>query len=75
MRLSKTYTEERLEIACELALDQIRSPRYRNLKAILSSNQDKAFLSQKSKDETRELNKTVKGYVRGPEYYTGGEQS
>lgn len=75
LRLSKTYTDERLEVACELALDQMRSPRYRNLKAILSSNQDKIYSSKKSEAETRERNKTVTGYVRGPEYYTGGEQS
>lgn len=73
LRLSKTYSDERLEVACELALDQFKSPGYRTLKAILNSNQDKVFLSQKSKVETRELNKTIKGYVRRSEYYSEGE--
>ena len=73
LRLSKTYSEERLELASELVLDQIKSPRYRNLKAVLVANQDEIFKSQKNKNSIKELNKSVKGYVRGPEYYTGGD--
>ena len=40
LRLSKKYSEARLESACSLALTQIRSPRYHHLNAILAANQD-----------------------------------
>lgn len=74
LRLSKTYSSERLEIACELALDKVRSPRYKNLKAILSSNQDQIFLSKKAETKSKELNQTVQGYIRGSQYYGGGDK-
>lgn len=76
LRLSKDYTNERLEVACEVALEKLRSPRYRNLKAILSSNQDKNYLEKKEnfKSSKVRLNKQ-QGYVRGAEYYRrGGDQ-
>lgn len=38
LRLSRTYSDARLETACEIALGRgIRSPRYRHLKAILAA--------------------------------------
>jgi hypothetical protein len=74
LRLSKTYSVERLEVSCELALEKIRSPRYKNLKAILSSNQDQVFLSKKAETKSKELNQTVQGYVRGSQYYGGGDE-
>lgn len=74
LRLSKTYSAERLEVACELALEKIRSPRYKNLKAILSSNQDQLFLSKKAETRSKDLNQTVQGYVRGSQYYGGGDE-
>jgi len=40
LRMSKRYSNERLETACEIALTKIRTPRYSHLKSILSSNQD-----------------------------------
>lgn len=74
LRLSKTYSSERLEVACEHALEKVRSPRYKNLKAILSSNQDQIFLSKKAETKSNELNQTVQGYVRGSQYYGGGDE-
>jgi transposase len=73
LRLSKKYTNERLEVACEVALEKLRSPRYRNLKAILSSNQDKVYLEKKEtfKKTSMKLDKH-QGYVRGAEYYRRG---
>ena len=39
-RRSRTYTDERLEDACELAIHKgIKPPRYHHLKAILSANE------------------------------------
>lgn len=69
LRLSKSYSEARLETACELALTKVRMPRYHHLKTILSSNQDKIFLSNKQSENKDQKN--TEGYVRGPEYYGG----
>ena len=65
LNLSKSYTPERLESACSMALGRIHSPRHRHLKAILSANQDKTVtMPSKTTNE--------RGYVRGAEYYGGG---
>jgi hypothetical protein len=70
LRLSKTYTGKRLETACELALTQFRSPRYRHLKTILDANQDKHYQEAKTtKKKAQEANDV--GYVRGAAYYGG----
>jgi transposase len=68
LRLSKTYSKERLETACSLALSKFRSPRYRHLKAILASNDDIIYLNGQKK--TAEEKDTI-GYVRGADYYGG----
>lgn len=70
LRLSKTYSQERLETACELALKKYRVPRYHHLKALLSANQDKLYLESKVKDTSEEENGRL-GYLRGAEYYGG----
>lgn len=73
LKLSKSYSEGRLETACELALLRgIRSPRYRHLKAILSSNQDLVFLEQKTIRESS-VDEPI-GYLRGEDYYAGGDR-
>ena len=75
LKLSKTYTEKRLETACEIALEKLRVPRYKHLKAILSANQDLLHLAKKAESDAEELNKSVQGYVRGSGYYGGGDKS
>ena len=71
LRLSRTYTEARLETACELAVSRgIRSPRYAHLKAILSSNQDIVYQEQKAAGN--EPHEPTSGYLRGSSYYTKG---
>ena len=71
LRLSRTYTDARLEITCELAVSRgIKVPRYHHLKAILSANQDIIYKEQKdipslSEDDTM-------GYLRGSDYYRKG---
>ncbi len=67
LRLSKAYGDDRLENACGIALERIRSPRYRHLKAILAANQDKIASLPKASDNSR-------GYIRGAAYY-GGEDN
>lgn len=74
LRLSKAYSPERLEVSCELALERIRSPRYKNLKAILSSNQDQVFVAKKAESVSKERHQTLQGYVRGSQYYSGGDE-
>ena len=66
LRLSKTYSDQRLENACEYALRGIPTPRYRNIKAILDNKQDIV----NKKDEINDDNETV-GMIRGTEYYGG----
>lgn len=69
LRLSKTYSEARLETACEMALTHVRTPRYHHLKAILAANQDQTYLEQK---KTSVKKPSCSGYVRGAAYYGGG---
>ena len=66
LRLSRTYSEGRLEAACGLALASgCRSPRYAQVSAILRSGQDK----RGGEPTARESG----GYVRGGAYYGGGD--
>jgi hypothetical protein len=70
LKLSKSYSNSRLETACEMALEKLRLPRYRALKSILSSNQDEIYQSKKIKEDSPSK---PQGYVRGAKYY-GGEE-
>jgi transposase len=70
LRLSKAYSEARLETACELALARVRVPRYHHLKSILAANQDQIYLEQKNASSKQQ--NTTEGYIRGAEYYGGG---
>ena len=72
LRLSKSYSKERLEVASEMALTKVRIPRYQHLKSILSSNQDLVYLKSKSDADIKEHNRHVQGYIRGTDYYGGG---
>lgn len=74
LRLSKTYSEERLELACELAIRRgARTIRYHFLSAILSSGQDMAYREQKNAQPSPE--DSTMGYLRGSAYYErGGRQ-
>jgi transposase len=72
LRLGKTYSELRLEIACELALTKIRTPRYHHLKSILAANQDQIYLEHKT--VSTQSQKPSGGYVRGAEYYYGSDR-
>ena len=69
LRLSKKYSESRLESACKLALVQIRSPRYHHLNAILAANQD--ILAEQLQNKPKQNN--TQGYIRGSAYDGGNE--
>ena len=67
LRLSKTYSEARLETACEFAITKgIKKPRYHHLKSILAANQDKMYLDSKQSDGPDD---DSMGYLRGSDYY------
>ena len=71
LRLSRTYTDARLETACELAVSRgIKVPRYHHLKAILSANQDIIYKEQKNAPSSPEDD--TMGYLRGSGYYRKG---
>lgn len=73
LRLSKTYSEDRLEMACEFAIIKgIRKPRYHHLKSILAANQDKLYLESKKMDGPDD---DSMGYLRGSDYYDQGGDS
>jgi hypothetical protein len=73
LRISKKYPSERLEVACEIALERIRAPRYRNIMSILSSNQDQIVLEKRVKSQLKDANNNDQGYVRGARFYGGGD--
>ena len=71
LRLSRTYTDARLETACEVAISRgIKSPRYHHLNAILKSNQDILFKEQQKPYAPPE--DPSMGYLRGSDYYREG---
>jgi hypothetical protein len=71
LRLSSTYTDARLESACELAISRgIKVPRYHHLKAILAANQDVVYREQQDSETPSE--DASMGYLRGSDYYRRG---
>ena len=76
LNLSKHYSYECFEDACEIALANVASPRYRYLKAILASNQDIILHERKTSQagkKTSPSENTDGAYVRGASYYGGGD--
>ena len=71
LKLSKKYSSERLETACELALEYVSVPRYSHLKAILAASQDVEYKeNKKSENES-----SPAGFVRGAAYYGGDDHA
>lgn len=71
LKLAKSYSDKRLDTACEIALTSLRVPRYHHIKTILSGNQDKVYLAQKDELAVKREQKQIRGYVRGAAYYGG----
>lgn len=67
LKLSDKYTGARLENACQLALEHISEPGYKNIRLILESGQDRK--QQSISDECEEDLKYA--FMRGKEYYGG----
>lgn len=75
LNLSKHYSNERFEDACQIALSNSPSPRYKYLKAILDNNQDLVLRERKNpaqKEAEPVDNQKDGSYVRGASYYGGG---
>ena len=72
LRLSRRYSSERVEKACQIALEgRVRSPRYAHLQPILETGQDKPSTRRIPRFEPTEPE--TGGYVRGADYYAGGD--
>ncbi|MBR3251757.1 MAG: IS21 family transposase [Erysipelotrichaceae bacterium] len=69
LKLSDKYTALRLENACQLALDHISNPTYKNIRLILEAGQDETQKPEKTKEESADH-----ALVRGSSYY-GGKRS
>ncbi len=67
LKLEDKYGKTRLEDACQLALEHISKPGYKNIKMILESNQDIKYKEDK-KIRTRQ---SSLAFVRGADYYGG----
>ncbi|MEG1725549.1 MAG: IS21 family transposase [Anaerovoracaceae bacterium] len=67
LKLSDKYTTVRLENACQLALEHISQPNYKNIKMIIEAGQD---LKENKTIELKKENGEF-AYVRGSEYYGG----
>jgi hypothetical protein len=70
LRLAKTYSPERLERACQLAL-QLGTMRYRNIKSILEKKLEQ---TEASEFDSRNDTPLKHDNIRGSDYYTGGLQ-
>ena len=71
LKLADKYTPERLEHACKAALDRIPSPRYKNIRLILESGNDKAAAGP-SNQSSEAIHDESYALVRGASYYGGG---
>ena len=71
LRLAKQYPPERLERACDMALEKVASPRWRHLKQILESNQDRT----RDEDCLAAFDENQGGLVWGSKYYGGGQDA
>lgn len=70
LKLADKYTPERLEHACKAALERIPSPRYKNIRLILESGNDKA--AGPSNQSSEAIHDESYALVRGASYYRGG---
>ena len=67
LRLSRRYTERRLERTCSLALRSVSSPRYSHIRPILETGQDMTDGPAGTADA--DAGAADAGWVRGGDYY------
>lgn len=73
LKLADKYSVERLEAACKKALFYTPHPRYKSVKNILATGQDKVSTNAEV-PETSQAENNAYGYTRGAEYYGGKNQ-
>lgn len=67
LKLSDKYSQARLENACQLALERLTNPTYKNIRLILESGQDEVkYVKNDTQNED-----TTYAFTRGEEYYGG----
>lgn len=73
LRLTRRYSAARVEAAAEIALaSRVRSPRYAHLRPILETRQDDPGSREAWSTPARTVEPA--GYVRGADYYAGGDR-
>lgn len=70
LKLSDKYSQARLENACQLALERLTNPTYRNIRLILESGQDES----KHEENSNQNEDTTYAFMRGAKYYGGNER-
>ncbi|MGI6362174.1 MAG: IS21 family transposase [Bacillota bacterium] len=68
LNLTKKYSNGVLEKACQIALERVHSPRYRQLNTILTNP-----INSNALDDAKDTNQETMGYVRGAAYYGGNK--
>lgn len=67
LKLADSYSSRQLEEACQMALQHLALPRYKNIKLIIAHNQDiRKTTDEEVKDESYAI-------IRGSSYYGGNE--
>lgn len=69
LKLSDTYSKERLEAACKKALSYTPRPSFKMVQTILKSGQDKIHA-----ESSAEVTVTEFGFTRGSDYYGRGRE-
>ena len=68
LKLSDSYSPERLEAACKKALSYIATPSFRNIRTILKTDSAK----QKEEKPASDCEPSAFAFMRGAAYYGGG---
>ena len=73
LKLSETYSPERLEAACKKSLSYIATPSYKNIKAILKAGSDrkKEEALMPTCEDSRNEETSAFAFTRGATYYGG----
>jgi transposase len=72
LKLADKYSPERLNAACRIALMNMTSPRYKNIRLILEAGQDKTVSGTLSRTIVWQNDSNKHGIVRGAAYFGGG---
>jgi hypothetical protein len=72
LKLSLTYSNDRLEAACEKALSYSAHPSFRSIRTILKTGSDKLKSTPQTQDDDKSLSFA---FTRGAKYYGGGKNA